>query len=82
MGSVVVGPAGAKPPGSHGAESGRWSTSGKRLAVGPAVVWGVEVPGGGDGGVQTLGVNPRALWHAQLRGTAVSRLRQVFPGQE
>lgn len=54
MGLVVAGPGGAKPPGSQGAESGRWRTSGKRPAVDPAMVRGVEVPGGGDGGVQTL----------------------------
>lgn len=80
MGSVVVGLGGAKPPRSGGDESGRWGTSGKRLAVGPAMVWGVEVPGGGDGGVQTLWCRKgRWTWTHVRCDMAVSRSARSSP---
>lgn len=87
MGSMVVGPGGAKPSRSRGAESGRWGTSGKRLAVGPATVWGVEVPRGGDGGVQTLcagrvaGRGPVCTVTTAVSGSSRSSLvRSEVPG--
>lgn len=77
---MVVGLGGAKPPRSGGDESGRWGTSGKRLAVGPAMVWGVEVPGGGDGGVQTLWCRKgRWTWTHVRCDMAVSRSARSSP---
>ena len=87
MGLVVVGPGGAKPPGSRGAESGRWRTSGKRPAVGPAMVRGVEVPGGGDGACRHCGaggVAGREPTCAVTRAAErhASEVRQVFTDQK